>query len=114
VSLWSCKLGKYPRIPERQYYSPTILTNVTEEKILLPISILRSHSFEIITSIMTSFPWQVRMDPRNKEVDLDNLMYGTIGRLTEQELKKQEADYIYRYRYNGGGSTQVWLSSGRW
>jgi hypothetical protein len=62
---------------------------------------------------MTSFPWQVRMDPRNKEVDLDNLMYGTIGRLTEQELKKQEADYIYRYRYNGGGSTQVWLSSGR-
>jgi hypothetical protein len=56
---------------------------------------------------------KVRMDPRNKEVDLDNLMYGTIGRLTEQELKKQEADYIYRYRYNGGGSTQVWLSSGR-
>jgi hypothetical protein len=53
------------------------------------------------------------MDPRNKEVDLDGLMYGTIGRLTEQELKKQEAGYIYRYRYNGGGATQVWLSSAR-
>lgn len=54
------------------------------------------------------------MDPRNKEVNLDSLMYGTIGGLTEQELKKQEAEYIYRYRYNGGGATQVWLSSGRW
>ncbi|KAL6901970.1 hypothetical protein ACP4OV_004846 [Aristida adscensionis] len=56
---------------------------------------------------------KVRMDPRNKDVDLDSLMYGTIGGLTEQDLKKQEADYIYRYRYNGGGATQVWLSSGR-
>ncbi|KAF8683912.1 hypothetical protein HU200_044856 [Digitaria exilis] len=56
---------------------------------------------------------KVRMDPRNKENNLDDLMYGTIGRLTEQELKKQEAEYIYRYRYNGGGATQVWLSSGR-
>jgi hypothetical protein len=56
---------------------------------------------------------KVRMDPRNNETDLDSLMYGAIGRLTEQELKKQEADYIYRYRYNGGGATQVWLSSGR-
>ncbi|KAL6649814.1 hypothetical protein ACP70R_014038 [Stipagrostis hirtigluma subsp. patula] len=56
---------------------------------------------------------KVRMDPRNKEVDLDSLMYSTISELTEQELKKQEADYIYRYRYNGGGATQVWLSSGR-
>lgn len=53
------------------------------------------------------------MDPRNKENNFDDLMYGTIGRLTEQELKKQEAEYIYRYRYNGGGATQVWLSSGR-
>ncbi|PUZ58092.1 hypothetical protein GQ55_5G481400 [Panicum hallii var. hallii] len=53
------------------------------------------------------------MDPRNKEVNLDSLMYGTISGLTEQELKKQEAEYIYRYRYNGGGATQVWLSSGR-
>ncbi|XP_047084329.1 uncharacterized protein LOC124695539 [Lolium rigidum] len=56
---------------------------------------------------------KVRMDPRNKEADLDSLMYSAIGGLTEQELKKQEADYIYRYRYNGGGATQVWLSSGR-
>uniref|UniRef100_R7WEQ5 Uncharacterized protein n=1 Tax=Aegilops tauschii TaxID=37682 RepID=R7WEQ5_AEGTA len=52
------------------------------------------------------------MDPRNKGVDLDSLMYSKINGLTEQELKKQEADYIYRYRYNGGGATQVWLSSG--
>ena len=53
------------------------------------------------------------MDPRNNETDLDSLMNCAKGRLTEQELKKQEADYIYRYRYNGGGATQVWLSSGR-
>lgn len=56
---------------------------------------------------------QVRMDPRNKEIDHDRLMYGPIGELTEEELKKQEGDYIYRYRYNGGGASQVWLSSGR-
>ncbi|XP_015883199.2 uncharacterized protein LOC107419002 [Ziziphus jujuba] len=56
---------------------------------------------------------KVRMDPRNKETDLDNLMYGTISQLTDEDMKKQEGDYIYRYRYNGGGATQVWLSSGR-
>ncbi|VAI06434.1 unnamed protein product [Triticum turgidum subsp. durum] len=56
---------------------------------------------------------KARTDPRNKGVDLDSLMYSKINGLTEQELKKQEADYIYRYRYNGGGATQVWLSSGR-
>ncbi|CAL9113276.1 unnamed protein product [Musa acuminata var. zebrina] len=56
---------------------------------------------------------KVRMDPRNKEIDHDRFMYGPIGELTEEELKKQEGDYIYRYRYNGGGASQVWLSSGR-
>ncbi|MCL7033682.1 hypothetical protein MKW94_016211 [Papaver nudicaule] len=56
---------------------------------------------------------KVRMDPRNKEFDLDSLMYGTIPELTEEEMKKQEAEYIYRYRYNGGGASQVWLGSGR-
>nr|XP_010921441.1 uncharacterized protein LOC105044999 [Elaeis guineensis] len=56
---------------------------------------------------------KVRMDPRNKETDLDSLMYSRIGGLTEEQLKKQEGDYIYRYRYNGGGASQVWLSSGR-
>ncbi|KAF3456370.1 hypothetical protein FNV43_RR01020 [Rhamnella rubrinervis] len=56
---------------------------------------------------------KVRMDPRNKEIDLDGLMYGNIAQLTEEDMKKQEGDYIYRYRYNGGGATQVWLSSGR-
>lgn len=56
---------------------------------------------------------KVRMDPRNKETDLDTLMFGRIGQLTEEDMKKQEGDYIYRYRYNGGGASQVWLGSGR-
>ena len=47
------------------------------------------------------------MDPRNKEIDLDGLMYSRIDRLTEEQLKKQEGDYLYRYRYNGGGASQV-------
>ncbi|KAJ1418659.1 hypothetical protein SESBI_15586 [Sesbania bispinosa] len=56
---------------------------------------------------------KVRIDPRNKEIDLDSLMYGKLPELTEEDLKKQEGDYIYRYRYDGGGATQVWLGSGR-
>ncbi|KDP27936.1 hypothetical protein JCGZ_19016 [Jatropha curcas] len=56
---------------------------------------------------------KVRMDPRNKEIDLDSLMYGKITQLTNEDKVKQEGDYIYRYRYNGGGATQVWLSSDR-
>ncbi|XP_030539845.2 uncharacterized protein LOC115747721 [Rhodamnia argentea] len=56
---------------------------------------------------------KVRMDPRNKEIDLDTLMYGRISQLTDEDMKKQEGDYIYRYRYNGGGASQVWLGSGR-
>lgn len=56
---------------------------------------------------------KVRMDPRNNETDLESLMYSKIGGLTDEQLKKQEGDYIYHYRYNGGGATQVWLSSGR-
>ncbi|KAK9288081.1 hypothetical protein L1049_016528 [Liquidambar formosana] len=56
---------------------------------------------------------KVRMDPRNKEIDLDSLMYGRISQLTEQEMQKQGGDYIYHYRYNGGGASQVWLGSGR-
>ncbi|XVF66098.1 hypothetical protein PTKIN_Ptkin10aG0007000 [Pterospermum kingtungense] len=56
---------------------------------------------------------KVRMDPRSKEVDLDNMMYSKLTPLTDEDMKKQEGDYIYRYRYNGGGASQVWLSSGR-
>ncbi|KAK1387481.1 Pleiotropic drug resistance protein 3 [Heracleum sosnowskyi] len=56
---------------------------------------------------------KVRMDPYNKDIDLDSLMHGKINQLTEEELKKQEGDYIYQYRYNGGGSSQIWLGSGR-
>ncbi|PRQ39472.1 hypothetical protein RchiOBHm_Chr4g0425571 [Rosa chinensis] len=57
---------------------------------------------------------KVRMDPRNKEIDLDNLMYGKITQLTDDDMQKQEGDYIYRYRYNGGGASQVWLGYGRY
>ncbi|KAL0348572.1 UNVERIFIED_CONTAM: hypothetical protein Sangu_1085000 [Sesamum angustifolium] len=56
---------------------------------------------------------KVRIDPRNKELDLDSLMYGRITPLNDEDMKKQEGDYIYRYRYNGGGASQVWLGSGR-
>lgn len=56
---------------------------------------------------------KVRMDPKHKEVNLDSLMYGRLTALTEDEMKKQEGDYIYRYRYMGGGASQVWLGSGR-
>ncbi|XP_077218176.1 uncharacterized protein LOC143852601 [Tasmannia lanceolata] len=56
---------------------------------------------------------KVRMDPRNKDIDLESLMYGRINGLTPEEMKKQEGDYIYRYRYHGGGASQVWLGSGR-
>lgn len=54
------------------------------------------------------------MDPRNKEIDLDSLMYGKLAQLNDEDMKKQEGDYIYRYRYEGGGATQVWLGSGRY
>lgn len=57
---------------------------------------------------------QVRIDPRNKELDLDTLMDGRIPPFNEEDMKKQEGDYIYRYRYNGGGASQVWLGSGRY
>lgn len=53
------------------------------------------------------------MDPRNKEIDLDTLINAEIKGLSEEELKQQEGGYIYQYRYNGGGASQVWLSSGR-
>ncbi|KAJ9555070.1 hypothetical protein OSB04_009684 [Centaurea solstitialis] len=56
---------------------------------------------------------KVRMDPRNKDVDLDSLMYEKPSQLTEEDIKKQEGDYIYRYHYDGGGASQVWLGSGR-
>uniref|UniRef100_A0A5B7BXW3 DUF7906 domain-containing protein n=1 Tax=Davidia involucrata TaxID=16924 RepID=A0A5B7BXW3_DAVIN len=56
---------------------------------------------------------KVRMDPRNKNIDLESLMYDRISQLTEEEMKRQEGEYIYRYRYNGGGASQVWLGSGR-
>ncbi|KNA15313.1 hypothetical protein SOVF_098720 [Spinacia oleracea] len=56
---------------------------------------------------------KVRMDPRNQDINLDDLVYSRVTQLTEDDMKKQEGDYIYRYRYNGGGASQVWLSSSR-
>ena len=53
------------------------------------------------------------MDPRNKNIDLDSLMYQRLGRLSEEDIKKQEGGYVYHYRYNGGGASQVWLRFGR-
>nr|ATG70875.1 hypothetical protein [Juniperus microsperma] len=57
---------------------------------------------------------KVRMDPGNKEIDYDSLMSARIEGLTTEEMKQQEGNYIYRYRYNGGGASQMWLSSGRY
>ncbi|XP_047317007.1 uncharacterized protein LOC124920547 [Impatiens glandulifera] len=53
---------------------------------------------------------KVRMDPRNKDIILDS---GNITKLTDDDMKQQEGDYVYRYRYNGGGASQVWLGCGR-
>ncbi|XP_023733161.1 uncharacterized protein LOC111880987 [Lactuca sativa] len=55
---------------------------------------------------------KVRMDPRNHDIDFNNLKRDS-NQLTEEEIKKQEGGYIYRYHYNGGGASQVWLGSGR-
>ncbi|KAL8130179.1 hypothetical protein V2J09_019334 [Rumex salicifolius] len=56
---------------------------------------------------------KVRIDPQNKEIDLESLMFGQIPQLTRDEMNLQEGSYMYRYRYNGGGASQVWLSSSR-
>lgn len=56
---------------------------------------------------------KVRMDPRNETVD-PNAHYTKIEELSVEELRKQEGGYLYRYRYNGGSATQVWLGSGRY
>ncbi|MFS7901474.1 hypothetical protein Hanom_Chr01g00000091 [Helianthus anomalus] len=67
---------------------------------------------EIPSAIFIANFDKVRMDPRNKDIDL---MYGKpASRLTEEDIKKQEGGYIYRYRYNGGGASQIWLASGRY
>lgn len=57
---------------------------------------------------------QVRMDPRlNATMDMKEYFNVRIEDLTLEDLKKQEAEYVYRYRYNGGAASQVWLSHGR-
>lgn len=91
-------------------YESSYFTGCRKLMILQGYIDIKSPSLLLLLLVTT----QVRMDPRNKETDLDSLMYGRIGGLTEEQLKRQEGDYIYRYRYNGGGASQVWLSSGRY
>ncbi|KAH7277852.1 hypothetical protein KP509_38G011500 [Ceratopteris richardii] len=55
---------------------------------------------------------KVRMDPRNETSDPDFLY--KVTDLNSEELKNNEGGYVYKYRYNGGGATQVWLASGRY
>ncbi|KAH9290360.1 hypothetical protein KI387_034477, partial [Taxus chinensis] len=52
--------------------------------------------------------------PGITEVDFETLSYARIEGLTPEQMKQQEGNYIYQYRYNGGGASQVWLSSGRY
>lgn len=54
---------------------------------------------------------QARMDPKNGTTETSS--FGSITELTPEEFQKQEAGYVYRYRYNGGAASQVWLSHGR-
>jgi hypothetical protein len=57
----------------------------------------------------------VRMDPRlNETGDIADAYGAKIEPLDLEDLQKQEAGYVYRYRYNGGASSQVWLSHGRY
>ncbi|XP_024519591.1 uncharacterized protein LOC9646786 [Selaginella moellendorffii] len=57
---------------------------------------------------------KVRMDPRIP-VDVNNATLSSkIEGLTPEQLREQEGGYIYKYRYNEGASTQLWLSSGRY
>ncbi len=54
------------------------------------------------------------MDPRSNETgDIADAYGAKIEALDLEDLQKQEAGYVYRYRYNGGASSQVWLSHGR-
>ncbi|CAK9871609.1 unnamed protein product [Sphagnum jensenii] len=58
---------------------------------------------------------KVRMDPRlNETGDIADAYGAKIEALDLEDLQKQEAGYVYRYRYNGGASSQVWLSHGRY
>lgn len=54
---------------------------------------------------------QARMDPKNNSTE--EFKFGSVTELTPEEFQKQEAGYLYRYRYNGGAASQVWLSHGR-
>lgn len=56
-----------------------------------------------------------RIDPRIQvNHTLEEAVMGRISELSAVELREQERDYLYRYRYNGGSSTQVWLAAGRY
>lgn len=55
---------------------------------------------------------KARMDPKKNATG--GLSLGSVTELSPEDFAKQEAGYMYRYRYNGGGATQVWLSHGRY
>ncbi|BBN07035.1 hypothetical protein MPTK1_4g00410 [Marchantia polymorpha subsp. ruderalis] len=59
---------------------------------------------------------KVRMDPRidHNQSTLHMQLSDRIQELTPEELAQQEGGYTYRYRYNGGAASQVWLGSGRY
>ncbi|GLJ27248.1 hypothetical protein SUGI_0534600 [Cryptomeria japonica] len=42
------------------------------------------------------------------------LIFDKIEGLTTEQMMQQEGSYIHRYRYNGGGASQMWLSSSRY
>uniref|UniRef100_A0A7I4FQ67 DUF7906 domain-containing protein n=1 Tax=Physcomitrium patens TaxID=3218 RepID=A0A7I4FQ67_PHYPA len=55
---------------------------------------------------------KARMDPKNVTSEHDS--FPSITELTSEQFLKQEAGFVYRYRYNGGAASQVWLSHGRY
>lgn len=51
------------------------------------------------------------MDPKN--MTGEPLGFDSLSELNAEQFQNQEAGYVYRYRYNGGAASQVWLSHGR-
>ncbi|XP_024397913.1 uncharacterized protein [Physcomitrium patens] len=55
---------------------------------------------------------KARMDPKN--MTGEPLGFDSLSELNAEQFQNQEAGYVYRYRYNGGAASQVWLSHGRY
>eukprot|EP00850_Spirogloea_muscicola_P013627 SM000093S24438 [mRNA] locus=s93:351148:356688:- [translate_table: standard] len=54
---------------------------------------------------------KVRMDPRRGAYPE---MPDTLHDLTKEQLRLQEAGYMYRYTYNGAGHSQTWIGANRY